>query len=340
MNHIDLHTHSTISDGTDSPSELMHAAAAAGLNVIALTDHDSAAGWAEAAGAAASLGISLVPGMELTTTLGSEILHVLGYLFDPANRELLAGTERITADRLTRAERKVELINRDYPLSWHDLLGHTAPGTTVGKPHIADALVSNGYVPNRPAAFAEILHSHSPYHLPHYAPDPLTGVRLIRAAGGCPCSPIRLPPAGDRSSPRTTSQTLSERDSSASNSTTARTPSTARHGCDAKPVDTDSSSPTPATTTAPASPTNSARTRPPEPRSIGLSERQRAIPLSSERMIRPTTDRGESATERGVTSEVTLPLTKHGPAHAHRDLVDMACGHDKQHTERAGMSVF
>jgi predicted metal-dependent phosphoesterase TrpH len=88
LTRIDLHTHSTVSDGTDTPRELMHAAAAAGLDVIALTDHDSTAGWAEAAQTASALGMAVVPGIELTTMLGPSIVHVLGYLFDPQDPAL------------------------------------------------------------------------------------------------------------------------------------------------------------------------------------------------------------------------------------------------------------
>jgi len=186
LTRIDLHIHSTVSDGTDTPSELMHNAAAAGLDVVALTDHDSSAGWAEAAGTARTLGITLLPGMELTTALGSNVIHVLGYLFDPDDPALRSETERITTDRYTRAKRIVDLINREYPLSWDDVLHQTVVGTTIGRPHIADALVAKGYVPDRPTAFADLLSPRSRFYVPHYAPDPLTGVRLIRNAGGVP----------------------------------------------------------------------------------------------------------------------------------------------------------
>jgi hypothetical protein len=186
MTRIDLHTHSTVSDGTDTPHELMHAAASAGLDVIALTDHDATAGWADAARTARTLGITLVPGIELTTMLGAGIVHVLGYLFDPRDRALVAETDRITSDRVTRAQRMVELINQEYPLAWNEVLAHTEPGTTVGRPHIADALVAKGHIPDRATAFTDLLGSTSRFYVPHYAPDPLTAVKLIRAAGGVP----------------------------------------------------------------------------------------------------------------------------------------------------------
>lgn len=182
----DLHAHSTVSDGTESPARLMQQAAAAGLWGVALTDHDSTSGWAEAAAAVPETGVTLIPGMELSTREGFMSVHVLAYLIDPLDEGLLAETARIRESRLTRAEAIVRRIGRDYELSWEDVLAQTADGTTIGRPHIADALVARGHVATRSAAFAGILHPRAGYAQPHYAPDPLTGVRLIRAAGGVP----------------------------------------------------------------------------------------------------------------------------------------------------------
>ncbi|GAA1833911.1 PHP domain-containing protein [Agromyces salentinus] len=182
----DLHVHSTVSDGTGSPAHLLVEAAEAGLSAIALTDHDSTAGWAEAAVAVPETGVALIPGMELSTREQYTSVHVLAYLIDPFDEELLAETTRIRESRLTRAEQIVQRIARDYPLTWDDVLAQTAEGATVGRPHIADALVARGHVSTRSAAFAGILHPRHGYARPHYAPDPLTGVRLIRAAGGVP----------------------------------------------------------------------------------------------------------------------------------------------------------
>ncbi len=182
----DLHAHSTVSDGTESPARLMQQAAAAGLWGVALTDHDSTSGWAEAAAAVPDTGVVLIPGMELSTREGFMSVHMLAYLVDPLDEGLLAETARIRESRLTRAEEIVRRIGRDYELSWEDVLAQTADGTTIGRPHIADALVARGHVATRSAAFAGILHPRAGYAQPHYAPDPLTGVRLIRAAGGVP----------------------------------------------------------------------------------------------------------------------------------------------------------
>ncbi|GAA1442756.1 PHP domain-containing protein [Leifsonia poae] len=183
---VDLHTHSSVSDGTETPAELVRAAAVAGLGTVALTDHDSTAGWADAAVAAAEVGVTLIPGMELSTRVEFASVHMLGYLFDPANEALVAETERIRSGRLRRAADMVRRIGEDYDITWDDVMAQATAGATVGRPHIADALVARGFAPDRSAAFAGILHWRGGYYQPHYAPEPLTGVRLIREAGGVP----------------------------------------------------------------------------------------------------------------------------------------------------------
>lgn len=182
----DLHTHSRVSDGTESPSRVVRQAAEAGLGVVALTDHDSTAGWHEASVASRAAGITLIPGMEFSTRFGYKSVHLLAYLFDPADGDLNTETARIRESRLRRAESIVQKIAADYALSWDDVVAQTTPGATVGRPHIADALVARGHVPTRSEAFAGILHPRTGYYLPHYAPDPLKAVRLVRAAGGVP----------------------------------------------------------------------------------------------------------------------------------------------------------
>jgi 3',5'-nucleoside bisphosphate phosphatase len=183
---FDLHTHSSVSDGTEVPADLVASAAAAGLAGVALTDHDSTAGWESASAAALEHGIDLLPGMEMSTRHGWQSVHLLGYLFDPADAGILAETERIRNDRLTRAETMVSRIAHDYELEWDDVLAQTTPDATIGRPHIADALIAKGHVRDRGEAFATILHWRAGYYEPHYAPEPLEGVRLLRAAGGVP----------------------------------------------------------------------------------------------------------------------------------------------------------
>lgn len=183
---VDLHTHSSVSDGTETPAELVRAAAVAGIGTMALTDHDSTAGWSDAAAAVAEAGVTVVPGMELSTRVEFASVHMLGYLFDPRNEALMAETERIRGGRLRRAEDMVRRISEDYDITWADVMAQAAEGATVGRPHIADALVARGLAHDRSAAFAGILHWRGGYYQPHYAPEPLMGVRLIREAGGVP----------------------------------------------------------------------------------------------------------------------------------------------------------
>jgi predicted metal-dependent phosphoesterase TrpH len=183
---IDLHTHSSVSDGTESPGDLVRAAVAAGLGTVALTDHDSTAGWQEAFAAASGTGLTVVPGMELSTNHGPASVHMLAYLFDPANPAIVAETNRIRDGRLHRAERIVERISKDYSITWADVLAQSVDGGTIGRPHIADALVANGDVSDRSAAFQSILHWQSGYYEKYYAPSPLDGVRMIVEAGGAP----------------------------------------------------------------------------------------------------------------------------------------------------------
>ena len=183
---IDLHTHSSVSDGTQSPAELVAAGVEAGLGVLAITDHDSTAGWDQAFVAAHGTGLEILPGLELSTQLDYASVHILGYLVDPDNAALASATAAIRTERLTRAESMVRRIAVDYALDWDDVLAQTTPGATVGRPHIADALVARGHVSDRSAAFATILHWRGGYYRPHDAPLPVDGVRLIVEAGGVP----------------------------------------------------------------------------------------------------------------------------------------------------------
>ncbi|ROQ03148.1 hypothetical protein EDF54_3387 [Rathayibacter sp. PhB93] len=182
----DLHTHSLVSDGTEPPEVLVRAAASAGLDGVALTDHDTTRGWAAAIAAAEEAGIDLLPGMELSSRVGWASVHVLAYLPDPEDPGLVAETSRIRSERSHRAQAIVAAIAADYDLTWDDVLAQTSPGTTIGRPHIADALVARGLATDRSAAFAGILDWRGGYFQPHYAPDPVEAVRLVRAAGGVP----------------------------------------------------------------------------------------------------------------------------------------------------------
>ncbi|GAA5027049.1 PHP domain-containing protein [Terrabacter aeriphilus] len=184
---IDLHTHSSVSDGTQTPTELVAAAAGAGVDVLAITDHDTVAGWPEATAAARRLGVTLVRGIEISCTWRHTSVHLLGYLTDPQHEGLTAELARARESRATRLERMVELMTADgVPVSYDEVLAQVAPGATPGRPHIADALIANGTIAHRDEAFRDWLGDDSPYYVGHYAPDPVRAVGLIRAAGGVP----------------------------------------------------------------------------------------------------------------------------------------------------------
>jgi predicted metal-dependent phosphoesterase TrpH len=182
---VDLHTHSTASDGLDTPSELIQAAADCGLDVVALTDHDTVAGWAEAARQAEAAQVTLVRGAEISCQAHGVSLHLLGYLFDPDDADLQQELVRTRDDRVPRAQAMVRLLaEAGHPITWEDVLAQVSEGATVGRPHIADALVAAGVVPTRTVAFERLLHNGSPYYLKHYATDPIDAIRLVHAAGG------------------------------------------------------------------------------------------------------------------------------------------------------------
>src|ERR1019366_4140978 len=167
---IDLHTHSTASDGTQSPAVVVGCAVQAGLDALALTDHDTTSGWDEVAAAATQHGIALVRGIEISCQHEGVSIHLLGYLQDPAAPGLLEVLDRSRQSRQKRAQHIVELLSADLDLHWDDVLEHIDPGATVGRPHIADALVAKGIVASRDLAFANYLYDGSPYYAAHYAP--------------------------------------------------------------------------------------------------------------------------------------------------------------------------
>lgn len=189
----DLHLHSIHSDGTESAAGVMAAAHAHGLRTAALTDHDTTSGWADAAEAAGSLGMTFIPGMELSAKHEWRSVHVLAYLFDPDDAGLRAMTERIRTSRQERARTMADRIARDFDLHWDDILAQTSDGATIGRPHIADALIAKGHVRDRTEAFEDILSPRREYYVALYAPDPVLAVELVVAAGGVP---IIAHPAG------------------------------------------------------------------------------------------------------------------------------------------------
>lgn len=183
---IDLHTHSNVSDGTQTPEQLIDSAVEAGLDVVALTDHDSTAGWAPAATRAQQRNIGFVPGIEISCEIEHRSVHLLGYYVDPVDAALCEELDKARRSRQTRAQRMVDRLAPDTGLTWADVEAQVGPGATIGRPHIADALVARGIVADRPQAFEQFLHTGSRYHVSHYAVDPMRAVELVLGAGGVP----------------------------------------------------------------------------------------------------------------------------------------------------------
>lgn len=184
---IDLHTHSTASDGLLAPSELVRQARGAGLDLIALTDHDSTDGVAEAAEAGATLGVRVIPGVECNTTLPEHRgeAHVLGYYVDVADARFQENLRFIRQARVRRAEQIVERLRaQGFDVTW-ERVRELARGT-VGRPHIALALMERGYASSIADAFDRYISSGRPAYVPRYKLSPQDAVRLIRAAAGVP----------------------------------------------------------------------------------------------------------------------------------------------------------
>jgi predicted metal-dependent phosphoesterase TrpH len=182
---IDLHTHTTYSDGTDTPLALVKKAASSGVTVLGITDHDSTSSWLEA--------IDSIHG-NLQLALGAEVscltddgvsVHMLGLLFDGRDMAL----QQLLADsrdtRIPRMKKMIENLQRaGFEITLEDVAAATPPGATVGRPHLADALVTKKIVKSRDEAFADLLNNDSPFYVSHFAPTPEDSIRAIRAAGG------------------------------------------------------------------------------------------------------------------------------------------------------------
>ncbi len=182
---IDLHTHSLASDGTDTPGELINKAHASGISVLGLMDHDTVAGWDEAINYLRP-GMSLVLGSEISCqTLDGISVHMLGMLFDPENQELADVLATTRDNRLTRMNRIITRLNEaGFEITIDDVLAQLAPGATLGRPHLADALIAKKIVASRDEAFTELLHNNSKFYISHYSPTPEAAIKLIKQAGG------------------------------------------------------------------------------------------------------------------------------------------------------------
>ena len=182
---IDLHTHTTASDGTDSPFALVKKALATGVTILGITDHDSTAGWAEATTAIQSQ-IQLVLGAEVSclTTDGISV-HMLGLLFDGADEPMQQMLSDSRDTRLPRMRKMVALLQADgFDISLDDVYQAAPDQATIGRPHLADALVAKKIVATRDEAFADLLHNESKYYVTHAAPTPADAIATIKKAGG------------------------------------------------------------------------------------------------------------------------------------------------------------
>ncbi|QGK68892.1 PHP domain-containing protein [Allosaccharopolyspora coralli] len=189
---IDLHTHSTESDGTDTPTELVAAAAAAGLDVVALTDHDTTAGWAEAERAVRDQAghVRVVPGAELSCQCpdgqGRHItVHMLAYLFDPRSEALVAEQARLRAERRTRLRvMATRMADDGFPVDPDALMDALPEDSPGGRPHLARMLVQAGAAEDVNDAFARYLGNHGRYYLPRTDTPVFKAVDMIAEAGG------------------------------------------------------------------------------------------------------------------------------------------------------------
>jgi len=187
---IDLHTHTNASDGTDSPTQLINKAINRGINILALTDHDTTRGWDEAKSAL----LNHPSQTEMKLVLGSEIscqddngisIHMLGLLFDPNYQPLFEVLERTRENRHSRMERIIARLNEaGIDITIDEVNAQRQGDATLGRPHLADALVARGHVASRDEAFAALLHNKSKFYINHYSPSPVETIKLIKAAGG------------------------------------------------------------------------------------------------------------------------------------------------------------
>jgi len=182
---IDLHTHTNCSDGTDSPRELVNKAIVQGLEVLGISDHDTTSGWKEAIEALrGSLKLALGSEISCLTNDGVSV-HMLGLLFDPGHEEMQRVLEETRDGRLPRMRKMIEKMRAEgMDISMEDVEQAMPAGATMGRPHLADALVAKKIVKSRDEAFVDLLHNESRFYVSHAAPTPVEAIALIRRAGG------------------------------------------------------------------------------------------------------------------------------------------------------------
>jgi predicted metal-dependent phosphoesterase TrpH len=182
---IDLHTHTTSSDGTDSPRELVNKAIVQGLEVLGISDHDTTSGWQEATDSLRG-NLKLALGAEISCLTDDGIsVHMLGLLFDPLHQEMQTVLEETRDGRLPRMRKMIQKMQAEgFDISLEDVEKAMPAGATMGRPHLADALVFKKIVKSRDEAFTDLLHNESRFYVSHAAPTPIEAIKLIRRAGG------------------------------------------------------------------------------------------------------------------------------------------------------------
>ncbi len=193
---IDLHVHTDASDGTESVETVFEKASATGLNVLAISDHDTTSNWGKASDLAVQHNMGFIPAIELTTRAviraadGSTTkfgVHLLAYLPNPEDEALVKSMRESVEGRVSRLQEITEKIARDYSLSWQDVLNQVQVGATLGRPAVADALIANGHFVERGEVFETIWFKGSPYYVPNRTvPETRDAIALVLAAGGVP----------------------------------------------------------------------------------------------------------------------------------------------------------
>lgn len=183
---IDLHAHTNLSDGLDSPDELVQRAIIEKISVLAITDHDTVESWQRLRNHSGSGALTIVPGAEISCRTSSGMsVHMLGYLFDPQDHRLAEMMSLTRDDRIPRMKKIIQLLNdAGIDVTFDDVAARADGAATVGRPHLADALIALGVVASREEAFTRYLHNDSPFYVGHLAPAPEEAIAAIKNAGG------------------------------------------------------------------------------------------------------------------------------------------------------------
>ena len=180
----DIHCHTVFSDGTETPRTLVEQARKLGLHGVAIADHDTTAGWDEATEASEEIDLPLLLGTEITAVDEDVSVHMLAFQYDPSNEHISSMFANTRAARLRRTKRMVERLSQDFPITWDDVLAQVKEGerTTIGRPHIADALVAAGVYETRSDAFADAVSAKSKYYIPTPLPSTHEVIAAVKGA--------------------------------------------------------------------------------------------------------------------------------------------------------------